>query len=388
MNRWSLSAAVFLLAACYSAYDTPKPGEVRVRRGTLTNTIVLTGELEAARGAMVSVPQLPTWQSSIKWLCSDGADVRTGDPVAELDNTAFTADLYKKREDLTQAEQELQQKEAEWSADLHDKQFDLEKKRAELEKAKIEAAVPKDIVANRDYEERQTKLQRASTDYQKARATFTAQQKAVASDRANLQLKIDHAHREYDTAQSSIASLVLRAPRDGIVVIKDHPWEGRKLQASDQVWVGFAIAMIPDLESMQVTASLADVDDGRVKSGMPAVVTLDGYPSMRFPGRVVAVSAVAQESARLSLRRAFRVVVRLDQVDHARMRPGLSSRVEVARSLQKDVLLVPRAAIDFATNQPRARLESGKVVNVGIGECNAQDCVVTSGLEEGARLRS
>jgi len=49
---------------------------------------------------------------------------------------------------------------------------------------------------------------------------------------------------------------------------------------------------------------------------------------------------------------------------------------------------VPRAAVDFAGAQPHARLDSGKLVNVGIGECNAQDCVVTSGLEEGARVRS
>lgn len=288
--------------------------------------MLLTGELEAARGAFVSVPQLPSWQSSIKWLCPDGAEVRSGDRVAELDNTQFTAELDKKREELTQAQQELQQKDAEWSADVREKQFDLDRKRAELEKAKLEAAVPKDILANRDYEDRQTRLRRASTDFEKARASLLAQQKSVASDRANLQLKIDRSTREYDTAGTSIQALVLRAPRDGIVVIKDHPWEGRKLQASDPVWVGFAIAMIPDMDSMQVAASLPDVDDGRVKAGMPAVVTLDGYPAMRFPARVVSVAAVAQESARASLRRAFRVIVRLDQVDRARMRPGLSAR--------------------------------------------------------------
>jgi HlyD family secretion protein len=389
MKRWPLSAAVLLLlGACYSAYDTPKAGALRVHRGTFRNTIVLTGELEAARGAMVSVPPLPTWQSSIKWLCQDGTEVKEGDRVAELDNTAFTADLYKKREDLTQAEQELQEKEAEWSADLRDKQFDLDKKQAELEKAKIEAAVPKDIVSNRDYEDRQTKLRRATTDFEKARATLAAQQKAVASDRGNLQLKIGRAKREYETGETAIQALVLRAPRDGIVVIKDHPWEGRKLQASDQVWVGFSIAMIPNLDSMQVAASLADVDDGRVAAGMPATVTLDGYPSMRLPGRVVSVAAVAQESARQSLRRAFRVVVRLDRVDRTRMRPGLSARVEIARAAQTNVLLAPRSAIDFAGRQPRARLDSGKLVAVSIGDCNTQECVVTSGLEDGARLGS
>ena len=154
MKRSLLLGAVLLMAGCFSAYDTPKPGEMRVRRGNFTSTMVLTGELEAARGAMVSVPELPSWQSSIKWLIDDGVAVKAGERVAELDNTPFTADLDKKRQDLTQAEQELQEKAAEWVGDLRDKQFDVEKKKGDLDKAKIEAAVPKDIVSSRDYEDR------------------------------------------------------------------------------------------------------------------------------------------------------------------------------------------------------------------------------------------
>ncbi|HEX3108591.1 MAG TPA: efflux RND transporter periplasmic adaptor subunit [Thermoanaerobaculia bacterium] len=388
MKRSLLLGAVLLMAGCFSAYDTPKPGEMRVRRGKFTSTMVLTGELEAARGAMVSVPQLPSWQSSIRWLIDDGVAVKAGERIAELDNTPFTADLDKKRQDLTQAQQELQEKAAEWVGDLRDKQFDVEKKKGDLDKAKIEAAVPKDIVSGRDYEDRQTKLRRATTDYDKSRATLAAQQKADNADRANLLVKIEHAQDEVTIAERSIDSLILRAPEAGIVVVKDIPWEARKLQAGDSVWVGFPIAVIPELDSMRVTAALPDVDDGRVLRGMPARVTLDGYPNMHFAGRVDAVSAVAQEGARGSLRRAFVVLVKLDQIDPQRMRPGLSARVEIDRESKSDVLVAPRAALDFSGKTPRARLSGGKFVNVDVGSCNAQECVVTSGLQEGARLGS
>jgi len=70
------------------------------------------------------------------------------------------------------------------------------------------------------------------------------------------------------------------------------------------------------------------------------------------------------------------------------MRPGLSARVEIDREAKDGVLLAPRAALDFSGKTPRARLSGGKLVNVNIGSCNAQDCVVTSGLDEGARLGS
>jgi multidrug resistance efflux pump len=387
MKSFLLAAAAVLLAGCFSGYDTPAVSP-RVHRGTFVNQIVITGELEAARGTSVSVPALPSWQTSIKWMAADGVDVKAGERVVELDNTSIATELDQKKQAETQSRQELEQKNAEWSADIRDKQLDVERKRSELEKAKLEAAVPKEIVSARDFEDRQTKLHRASTEYDKSRETLRAQRKAIAADRANLELKIARSSREVETSLRALDQMVLRAPKDGIVVIRDHPWEGRKLQNGDTVWVGFPIALMPELDSLQVSASLADVDDGRIAAGMPATVTVDGYPSMHFPATVASVSAVAQEEARLSMRRKFRVVVKLAKIDSALMRPGLSTRVEIRREVQRDVLMMPRAAIDFSSAKPRARLESGRLVEVTVGSCNAQECVVRSGLDEGARLKS
>jgi HlyD family secretion protein len=388
MRSAPFAAAALLLAGCFSGYDTTPGSSPRVRRGTFVNQIVITGELESARGASVSVPPLPNWQTSIKWLAPDGTDVKAGDRVAELDNTSIATDLDQKKQNETQARQELEQKNAEWAADLRDKSLDVDRKQSDLEKAKLEAAIPKEIISARDYEDRQTKLKKALTEYDKSRETLRAQQKAVASDRANLELKIARAHREVETSLRALDQMVLRAPQDGIVVIRDHPWEGRKLQNGDTVWVGFPIALMPEIDSLQVSASLPDVDDGRIGAGMPALVTVDGYPSMHFPATVASVAAVAQEEARLSMRRKFRVVVKLAKIDPSMMRPGLSVRVEIRRELQHGVLIAPRAAIDFSAKQPRARLASGKSVAVTIGSCNAQECVVKSGLDEGVRLHT
>jgi len=95
---------------------------------------------------------------------------------------------------------------------------------------------------------------------------------------------------------------------------------------------------------------------------------------------------VAQESSRTSLRRAFRVRVALDRLDAVRMRPGLSSRVIIHTMAQQNALIVPRASIDFSSAKPRVHLVSGKVVEVVLGACNAQECVVKNGLNEGETL--
>ncbi|HYH07201.1 MAG TPA: HlyD family efflux transporter periplasmic adaptor subunit [Thermoanaerobaculia bacterium] len=389
MKRIVVSAVLAAVAAagCFSGHaESASSGELRVRRGTFTSEMVLSGELEAARGDFLNVPALPSWQTAIKWIAEEGAAVKAGEPVVELDNTALTSDLDSKRQTLMQNEQELRQREGEWAADLEQKVLDVEKKKAELDKAKLEAAVPKDLLSERSFEEKQGALRRTTVDHEKSLDLLRSRRTAVDAERRNLQLKIEKARREILIAEEAISALVLRAPRDGIVVVRDHPWEGRKLQTGDPVWVGFPIAMLPDLSSLRVKAVLADVDDGKIASGMPATITLDGFPGMPFTGRIAAISAVAQESRRASLRRQFDVLVALDKLDAERMRPGLSARIVVRRDARATTLLAPRAAIDFSGKAPRARMAGGELKEVKVGACNAQDCVVVSGLEEGARL--
>jgi HlyD family secretion protein len=386
MRRLS-TALVLLLAACFSGYssDDPSPA-LRVHRGAFTSDIILTGELEAGRGEAITVPRLPSWQTSIKWIATDGGEVKEGEKVVELDSSAFASNLDSKRQAVVQAEQELTQKQAEWAADLAQKELDAEKKKVDYEKARLDAAVPTEIVSAREYQDRQIKFKRAEVEFVKARDVMRSQRASIAADRANLDVSLAKSQRDVREAEAAIASLTLRAPRSGIVVIRDIPWENRKLQEGDAVWVGFALALIPEPTSMQVSAALADVDDRKISIGMPVTVVLDAYPAMRFPGRVTEISAVAQESARSSLRRAFKVVIKLDRIDFDRMRPGLSVRVTIRRATQRDALLASRAGLDFAGKQPKAHLAGGKTVEVRLGPCNAQECVVVDGLHDGDQL--
>lgn len=389
MKRAIVCAFLFVVhSGCFSGYsdDAPDAKDLRVRRGAFINDIVLSGELEAARGESLTVPQLPNWQTAIKWLAEDGSTVRAGEPVVELDNSALTADLEQKRQTAMQTAQELKQKEGEWEADLEQKQLDVEKKRSEVDKARLKTAVPKDLMSARQYETDQMAFQRATTELEKALDVLRSRRIAVEAERQNLMLRIAQAERDIQKAELGIAALVLRAPKDGIVVVRDH-WQGRKLQTGDTVWVGMPIAMMPDLGSIRLKATLPDVDDGKVAVGMRVVATLDGFPDVNYTGRIAAISAVAQESRRASLRRHFDVLIELDKLDPERMRPGLSARVIVRREQIANALLVPRAALDFSGRTPKARLAHGEDVEVKLGSCNAQECIVNGGLTEGAKLR-
>ncbi|HET6345045.1 MAG TPA: efflux RND transporter periplasmic adaptor subunit, partial [Myxococcota bacterium] len=356
-------------------------GGLAVHRGVFRQRLLLTGELAAERGEQLTVPRTNVWQLQVRWMAEDGTPVKAGEPVVSFDNSQFASDLEEKRLSASQAGSQLSSAQAESRTTLAEKKFDLEKARSELEKARIAAAVPKDLLSLRDYQEKQLALKRAQSEYEKAQAALATQGQVSSTDLEVQKISLDKSLREIHDAEKAIEALTLRAPRDGMMLVGKHPWEGRKLQVGDTVWVGMAVATLPDLSSMIVQASLSDVDDGRITPGMEVRCTLDAYPETTYKGRVVEISPVARESQRSPLLMYFPVRIALEKSDPSRMRPGMSVRVEVLGAEMRNALLVPRAALDLsAAGKPRALLAGGGTAEVKLGPCGPSECVVEGGL--------
>ena len=392
--RLSLLLTALCAAGCAGAAEGDRGGgaDLIVRRGDLRPRLLLTGELAAASAEELKVPRTPSWQVQVRWMAEDGTVVRAGDRVVELDNTPFTRELEDKRATAADATTELARKQAEGRSSLAEKEFAVEQRRSELAKARLAASIPPDLLSSREYQDRQLALSRAEVELAKAEKDLAAQRQGSGADVEVQRITLRRSEREIAQAESAIDALILRAPRDGIILAANHPWQGRKIREGDDVWVGMTVAVLPDLSTLQVEADLSDVDDGRVKPGMEAICTLDAYPAESFHGRVVDISAVARESQRRPLLRSFDVRVRLDRLKPEMMRPGMSVRVEVLGQELSDRLLVPRAALDFSAPRPRVRLAGspgggGSIREVRLGPCDASSCVVEQGLEEGARLR-
>jgi HlyD family secretion protein len=384
-----------ILVGCSGGHAEPHTGgavaaaprDLVVRRGEFRDRFLLTGELDAVKADDIVAPRTSTWIIAIRWMEKDGAEVKAGQKVLEFDNTAFASDLEEKKLSLVQAESDLERAGADARAQEQDRAYALEERRVTLEKARMEAAVPEELQDRRKYQDRQLALHRAETEHAKAEEDLESQLATSRADLDNRRIVVEKAKREIRTAETAIQALSLAAPRDGILVVAENPWEDRKFEVGDTAYAGLAVMRIPDLAAMRVEAKLSDVDDGRVAVGMPATCYLDMYPGTAFPGKVVELTPVAQEPTRRSMRRAFRVLVDLEKTDPARMRPGMSVRVEVEKARLADALVAPRAGLDLEVSPPRAHLERGGDAEVKLGACNATDCVVLGGLEEGTRLR-
>jgi multidrug resistance efflux pump len=391
-------ALALVTAACAAAPAVQAPqgdpagpeadaGTPIVRRGTFVRRVLLTGELKAVRAHEILVPRTPQWQVSIRWMEADGATVAAGQKVLELDNSSVAANLEERRLAVAHAADELERQQAQAAATLAEKEYTLVQRRIELEKAQIDADVPAELLSGRDLQDRRLAERRARVEFEKAEDDLASTRRGCEADVAVARITLEKAQREVTSAESSITSLSITAPTAGILQIADHPWEGRKLQIGDNVWSGMTALRIPDLTEMQVDGVLFDVDDGQIALGAPARCTADTYPDETFAGNVTGITPMAQELRRGTQRRAFHATVALTRTDPERLRPGMSVKVEIDAERRDGVLIAPRTCLSLAAGGDVATLATGRGAPVRLGPCSALECVVESGIEEGAKLR-
>ena len=380
---------VLALAACgrggaRGAASSAPARAVAVTRGEIADRVMLTGELHAAESVDFMVPRTPSWELAIRWMAEDGAQVKAGDRILEFDNSAFTANLEKQHIAELEAAMTLQTYKDVSTMETQDKQFELHGTQIALEKATVLAAVPPDLLAARTAQDRKLELARAAVAKTKAEKELGAQQQEVVLEARVKQIELDKAKREIQAAEHTIGALSLKAPRDGVVVIDEHPWEGRKFEIGDSVQPGFTIISLPDFSKpMEVFADLNDVDDGRINIGMTGTCTLDAYPTDPLPCSVKDLTPVARSKSRKSMRRVFAVRLELGKADPSRMRPGMSVKVELHRQPLANVLVAPRGAVIIEGKTTRIRLVGGATRDVTLGACDAQRCAIDKGVAEG-----
>jgi hypothetical protein len=151
---------------------------------------------------------------------------------------------------------------------------------------------------------------------------------------------------------------------------------------------------LPDPSSMRVDAEISEFDLAKVRVGSPVALRLDAYADAVFRGEVVAISSLArQKISKVSGQpigvKVFDVTIAVSDQDE-RLRPGLSTTVEILVSENPDVLYVPVAAI-FLDEHEQAVVyvkQGGHPVKrpVELGGSTDRLAIVTSGVEAGEEL--
>ena len=358
-----------------------------VQKTGFQSRLSLSGTLVAATSESIGSPS-DEYGLVIRWMADDGTHVKKGDKVLEMDTSSIVSKIETFKTAVTDANNALVQQRNRNKLTIVEKEHLVRQAEFSLAKARIDANVPEDAYPRRLYEDMQIALKRARSTQAGAVETLAIERRIGKNALGETRIALERSKRDLATVQDKVESYVLRAPRDGLLLASENWREGRAYRSGDKSWPGQSIVEIPDLSVMTVKARLSDVDDGKVHVGMHANCRLDAYPDEVLKGHVISLSPVARKATRGSLRQVFDVVIQLESTNQERMRPGMSVRVDIVGATKDNVLVVSRQSLAFQEDAVFAELASGQTTKVTLGPCNAQSCVVESGLQEGMKLRA
>jgi RND family efflux transporter MFP subunit len=174
----------------------------------------------------------------------------------------------------------------------------------------------------------------ATAGLQSARAALERGRSEVSAARYSIveaEALVNQHQAQQEEAQAALEKTYVRAPFDGVVVLKDAE-VGEVVSPNSQGGNSRgAVATLVDLSTLEAQVELPEVRIGAVKIGGPVTIYLDAYPDLALPGRVDRIWPTAnRQKATVEVRLSF------DQLDE-RVRPEMGLRVvfgELAESEQ------------------------------------------------------
>jgi HlyD family secretion protein len=207
-----------------------------------------------------------------------------------------------------------------------DAQADLEQKRKDY--ARYQALYEKDEIPGQTRDLAATNVTRAQATYERAQQIYNelvegTRQEELAVDRAN----VHQAHQNLHLSRIRLDYTVLRAPFDGVVLV-------RQAELGEVVSPGTPIVTLADLDHLWVRVYVPETDLGKVHWGQVVDVRTDTYPTRIYPGRISFISSEAEftpksvqtEKERVTL--VYRVKVDVENPNRE-LKPGMPADVGI-----------------------------------------------------------
>ncbi|MBK7875446.1 MAG: efflux RND transporter periplasmic adaptor subunit [Planctomycetes bacterium] len=353
----------------------------------------------------------------VEMLVQEGSVVKKGDVVARLYADEYRASLQRAEAELAVAEAGRVRAQSDVSVSSQS----VEEARASLRAAEVGIDEAKTALDLAQIElDRSTKLMEAGVGNQErldrakngvasARARLatqsagldasrgavaTAESRVAAANSAvrEAEARVASAKASRELAQATLDKTEVKAPFDGIVVLKDAE-VGEVVSPNSQggsTARGSVVTMV-DFATLEVQAEVPETSLANVKLNAPARIFLDAYPEKPYAGRVDRIWPTANRT-----KATVEVRVVFDERDE-RLRPEMGVRVvfvdeaEAARkpTATESALVITQdsvAKVDGADHVFVLERDVVRLRRVVLGEAKAGKVIVTTGLAEGESI--
>jgi RND family efflux transporter MFP subunit len=398
----------------------------RAVQGAFDISLTIVGGLKAEE----SIPVAAESTGTVVACVDDGAFVKKGEIVVELQNDQLRLQLRQKRVEYvnaqsivaeTKRDRELEAANARTKRDkaLEELAIMKQSNKAELDQAQAaldfqrtgltlaKAQLGKDLrlaeerlVTALEVDQKREEVAAKEFAVKKAQAELELKRGQLASNENQKQSEVNHARfatevaerriadeiknaeknvqtkkKQLDDLQKQLDHSIVRAPADGVALL-DQRWDGasgqRPLRPGDAVSPQRKLMDLPNLSKMIMTCDVEEKDIGLVRRGRPVKITLDSHPKVAYHGVVKDVALMAKPAAVegggwMPGKNSFSTVVTVKESDPEHLRPGMNATAEIFASTAKTATYIPLYALFTRREKPIVyRLRAGKFAAVSV----------------------
>ncbi len=281
----------------------------KVERGTVTHLVSGTGKIQPEVNVKISANVAAR---IIDLRADDGDRVKKGQILVQLDRTRYEAAVTQAKAGLSSAKANLRQA----KASLDNAQRAL---------SRLEKLFQQGLTSAE-------KLEQAKTQYEVQRSNYDASRDQVVQAKARL-----------EQAQDDLNKTTIRSPIDGVVIQRNK--EIGEIALGSQ-FKEDVILQVANLSKMEVQTEIDENDVVDVARGDTATLTVDAFPDTSFRGIVTEIAhtpivrglGTQEEITNFQVKIAI-----LDTIP--KLRPGMSSTVDIQTEKHQYVLKVPIQAV-------------------------------------------
>lgn len=206
---------------------------------------------------------------------------------------------------------------------------------------------------------------------------FKAQTAGCAAAKANVEVS----ESRIAAARAALERTVLKAPFAGFIAELNGELGEYVTPSPPGIPTPPAVDLV-DTSCLYIFAPIDEVDAPRIRTGMPARITLDAFPGKNFKGTVRRIAPYVLEAEKQA-RTVDVEAVFDDPLEYKDLLPGYSADLEVVLNAHPDVLRIPTEAV---LEGKRVLLLQGEVIEdrkIEVGLSNWKFTEVTVGLNAG-----
>lgn len=216
----------FAVAGEVSVINNTAPSAVSAAdiANTGEQALLLTGQISSVQSQSFMVPKAgDAWRYQIQWMLPEGTVAEPGETVVIFDKSQIANQIEQLEASLLRVTAQEQSQGIDLTASVLQAKFDVKQKKSELEKSQLDADVPADYIAAKDYAENQFNLMQARSELSKVEQALKEVLDKQAASKAQLAIDRRRAQLELQQALNGLEQLEVKAKIKGPVLYDSDP---------------------------------------------------------------------------------------------------------------------------------------------------------------------